>query len=451
MSVLQQRVLALLEQLTTFMHGSPSNPFRVTRQMENGGYSDIRINMPELRKEELPLEIVEALKLLHEEIAGKKNIPFDDFQASILNELRDNFIKSAVFGVDSRFLITAAADAISSWATLEDSYYVDVRFLTQLPPQYIGNWQVRELDVVERTLIALRSGLDPSSYLDRLSASTTVRSILPPNQSKMDLIKEVDYFLLALSYALWRPLHLEDITLRNRVWQNCLAVPFRLARMWGAYDYSTRDVSAVSFLSNGDPFFQQQIVDRNVYDHYYSFFRDYPEVYSPCRKIMKGLWKVLSAVNKIDYGLSPQDLDSILDILIGMDGLIGKTPERYGNRRYFRDMWTLLLSDWPKAFNPKAKKASTVLDRLYDLRCELAHGSYLSVGKSAWKAISALGFSIDEGMITESVVGRILNELLKSTFLCIRNDPSLWRRFKVQQSTAKASRQSVWRRLKVRR
>ena len=144
------------------------------------------------------------------------------------------------------------------------------------------------------------------------------------------------------------------------------------------------------------------------------------------KRIFKGLYEILSSNNEAEFVQESQAFDCLHDIFIGMDGFIGEAPRGVGHRKFFVQIWRKILDNSNLNKHPAANSNKKIVDAIYDLRCELAHGTNSSVNQRVEKLKKMLGDNYNKGSYDAKSLGFSLNLFLKYVFNSIIDNSSFY-------------------------
>lgn len=428
--VLAAEVLKVFQSIFTDLnqHGLKFNS-SIRRQDANGGHTVIQFVMSQLKDNNLsPAANHVVDPFLAKALLLKSKSNFHDFTKTFKNALISEVTEAILINILSngqytiQDILVEKSQQISNWLNQTDEHYkVVLRIFTALAKTGINEWDYKELNIFERSLMAHRSGVSAEEFLSRLFHCSTYTADFNKNLSKPELIQLAESFSLSLSFSIWRPIHIDDLALQDATWLNSPFLPINFMKMWGAYKYTTRDASSVDFFSRSANFPNPTQVDPTIVKKYQDLFIEVPELFFPMRKIMKGLWEVYSSSNEPDFVGISQSLDGLHDIFIGMDGIIGEAPSGVGHRKYFIKMWIGILNSLNYTKHPNANSNKKIINGMYDLRCELAHGTNRTIEELVKKLKISLGDSFNPGSYDYKSLGYVLSEFLKNIFSEIIN------------------------------
>lgn len=427
-SQLNSHVLAIFNSIHTDLQiNGKWHETKVVRQNPDGGYADCRFPLYSFQFEDLSEHTKDLMKLLlGMQVCISKRLRYVDFdnmiKAAFCREFTESLMISYVWDAglhNFQSILKEKASEIENWFKNEDLYIrVRMRIFTELPKKNIPEWEYDNLTIGEKTLLAHRSGISSDEFLSRLFHSSSFFRELRANETKNQLMLEVDKYIATLSLALWRPIHLDDLYLEDKVWKNSPFIPFTYMRMHGAYKYSGRDASSVDFHSSilSKDFAHQVEVDWEKFYKVKNLINAKPELLYPVKKIFKGLYLVLSSTNEPEFVSESQAFDGLHDIFIGLDGMIGEPPKGVGHRKFFEQMWRKILNDLNIEKSPRANSNNKIVAAIYDLRCELAHGTNHTVHIKVRRLKTVLGDNFNPGLFDSKSLGFSLNIFLNKVF-----------------------------------
>lgn len=427
---------------------------RIVRQEPHGGFTTIDFKSPPFGIDSLSEASKQMyLEFMKTDIAKKVSHVFNnlhnDLLPALIQECLDVFL-NVVLTMNHQLtasFLDDSAKRISNWLEIEPKKSeCIIRLLTELPKKDILHWKYYEILTHERSLMAHRSGITADEFLHRLFHTTTFKFELESNENYSQLMGKIEKFVTSLSYAMWRPIQIDEIQVKNVEWSNCPFLPMFFVRRHGSYKSHTVEAGTVDFFSRShDNNFVGfgQAINTEKFEKYHKLIEARPELMFPMKKLMRGLFEILSSISHAEHIKFSQSLDGIHDVLIGMDGFIGETPEGIGHRTYFSKMWRGILDSLDFEKRPKANSNKKIVEAMYDLRCALAHGDFTQVENLSSRLKSVLGDFINPGKTDPTSVGIEIADFLKLAFDAItKTDPELKKYDEIKNSLRQKAKEN---------
>lgn len=292
------------------------------------------------------------------------------------------------------------ATKIGKFLQNKEQYFVEIRVFPEIT--HIKNpsgWLQHHYSNIEKSIFAHKSGISSSDFLKLLANSVVFRKNLNNFNIKTydGIVEAVERDLVAFGLGLKYPVVLDEIKIISEPWFDYPPPPFQFQKRWGYWDNNTYDANTAQFFSGQKyPLFDYTDHSNEItkWTNLLSE-KDMKGAVFPFTLILRGLLNMLSSVNGTSLGNRSKALIGIHDALVGMDGLVRYL--RKGSKKIYIKHKDCFINGWKNILSEIGfKNIDLILDKLYLLRCSLAHGDPDDINKNLEEALRELDSSNNE-------------------------------------------------------